>query len=113
MKAIAIFDGMPKNCKECCVRINIESSKAISFCALTGLLLKISELDVIDGMCPLRPFPERKKHNLRNEDEYEVGSVDGWNYCLDEILGEEIEMDAKIFHSVDELFEDLNDGETE
>jgi len=56
MKAIAVFDGMPKNCKECCVRINIESSKAISFCALTGLLLKISELDVIDGMCPLRPY---------------------------------------------------------
>jgi len=80
MKAIAVFDGMPENCKECCVRINIESSKAISFCALTGLLLKISELDVIDGMCPLRPLPYKSV--------WENDYSDGYNACLDEILGE-------------------------
>ena len=85
MKAIAVFDGMPKNCKECCVRINIESSKAISFCALTGLLLKISELDVIDGMCPLRPMPKK----IPFDEAFKMEDYSrGYNACIDEITGE-------------------------
>ena len=94
MKAIAIFNDMPKNCGECCMRICVQGTKYFNFCALTGLLLKGDELDVIDGMCPLRPMPEKMNCEddiiANNISDYvdEIDIRTGWNACIDEILGE-------------------------
>ena len=38
--------------------------------------------------CPLRPMPDRKEEGYPNDD-YTIGKADGWNACLDEIMGEE------------------------
>ena len=37
--------------------------------------------------CDLKPMPEKKEDGYPNDD-YTIGKADGWNACLDEILGE-------------------------
>lgn len=37
--------------------------------------------------CPLKPMPERFEPTILTD--YCLGNSDGWNACIDEILGEE------------------------
>ena len=52
------------------------------------LLKEMNELyDRLNGYkCELIPMPEKKEH--QDEIDYEYGYIDGWNNCLDEIMGE-------------------------
>lgn len=90
MKAIVIVD-MPDSCKKCPLKYFDTGDDAYFGGGTERCVIDGSEISLSGRYddCPLRPLPKRKKHNLGNEDEYEVGSVDGWNYCLDEILGED------------------------
>ena len=92
MKAILIVD-MPDTCEECpCCHIH-ENRNGDVISAECQMWYKgwLEDSFGKPSWCPLKSLPERKKHDLRNEDEYEVGSIDGWNYFIDEILGKENE----------------------
>lgn len=55
-------------------------------------------MDAVSGVpewCPLKPMPQKKKHSEQEdtaeddyEDEYDYWEIEGYNACLDEILGE-------------------------
>ena len=51
------------------------------------LLKETNELyDRLKGYkCELRPMPKTKQHE--EEIDYDYGYIDGWNDCIDEILG--------------------------
>jgi len=70
MKAILVID-MPSNCKDC--------NKLVRKGCLKGDYRKEQRPKV----CPLKPLPQKIEGYI----DYEYG--DGWNACIDEILGEE------------------------
>jgi len=78
MKALAII-GMPSACGSCW------------FCTSYGLcFLGNREVSIYankrDSECPLKPMPQQMK---TDEDDIEEDSYwQGWNDCLDEIMGE-------------------------
>lgn len=90
MKAILVID-MPSDCAECqfCGFGGINLEKYV--CSLTR---EHSEGPHIVG-CPLKPLPQKKHNNggYRVIDGtkwfYDSEHDDGWNACLDEILGAE------------------------
>ena len=82
MKAILVIDLMPKTCKECKYYDDF-------FCHIE----KCCPEDDLgeDGKaiwCPLKPMPNKREVNMTKQNEYEVAVNEGWNACLDEILGE-------------------------
>ena len=82
MKAILVID-MPKNCGDCRLFMNNGNS---CWCAKTGYDTTSSSMP---NNC-LRPIPKKIEapeiYELWNTDnEY----INGWNDCLNEILGEE------------------------
>ena len=90
-KAMLIMD-MPSSCGEC------------EFCIETGEDRHVCEQKVIDGLCkridyavenymyekptwcPLREVPQKKEYNHYQE-VYEQLKIEGYNACIDEILG--------------------------
>lgn len=75
MKAILVIDKMPKNCDEC--RLNIEG-----ICSAT-------DERIYSIRCPLKPLPQKMNRFPKKG----VGVIppfyaDGWNNCIDELLGE-------------------------
>lgn len=96
-KALLVMD-MPKDCLHCKMRhvIYCESGKGYQQCGLNtdGYALEsfFKEDDLKDGWispkCPLKPIPRKKECDLLS-----VGSKiriwrEGWNACIDKILGE-------------------------
>ena len=84
MKAILVID-MPEDCNGCLCLEDEErycrgDEKYFRYC---GLGNKKPE------WCPLRPLPKKKEpfYDI-NEGDYDK-RIDGWNDCLDEILGEQ------------------------
>jgi hypothetical protein len=57
--AVIISDmNMPKSCKQCPVCMEVRDTFA--YCMLLGFQLKLSELDLKDGYCPLKSTDEIK-----------------------------------------------------
>lgn len=79
-KAILVID-MPDSCRRCMCYVLGESN---NFCSVT-------KFAIFDGStkphhCPLKPVPERMEGN--DSVYYQWGNYeDGWNHCIDEILG--------------------------
>lgn len=86
MKAILVTD-MPDNCMECDVKFRDWQTHC---CAGDDEKREVWEY-AINGTkpdwCPLREMPERE-HDADLWDDYYRGVEDGWNNCIDEILGE-------------------------
>lgn len=77
MKAILVID-MPSNCKDC--------NKLVRKGCLKGDYRKEQRPKV----CPLKPIPEKKDYtgfSSQGYSEYEARYCDGYNDCIDEILG--------------------------
>ena len=93
-KAILIVD-IPKSCDDCQLKV-LESDLFYTTYACqnatceTEDILKTTKYEM---NCPLKPLPKIKqkiKELPQYTKEYEAyckGEVDGWNLCLDEILG--------------------------
>ncbi len=83
-KATLIID-MPNSCIECpfCNEENNSCLAYMNFKAQTIILLAKGQKKAI--WCPLKPLPKQAKCYPANQEPY----WDGWNDCLDEILGEE------------------------
>ena len=93
-KAILVLDEMPENCMECPLRFKDgDTDDWFRFrCHMsTDQIPKEGKLN----NCLLKPLPEKKHNNggYRVIDGiewfYDSEHDDGWNDCIDEILGEE------------------------
>ena len=96
MKAISVID-MPKKCVECSLA---NRDTIVEFCKITGKEIPIifssnEEYEEIrNDDCPLKPMPQRRYslecgdsdgNRWKEPSEYD----NGYNACIDEILGEE------------------------
>lgn len=103
-KAILILDKMPKSCLECEILDNDELT-------CIGMKVEYGNLNNRQTWCPLKPLPQKKEakeikhfsdfvyvkteYDLITNDivgkiKYDVETIfnEGYNSCLDEILGE-------------------------
>lgn len=76
-KVIAVLNEMPKSCMSC----NL-SSMCGSFCSIIGDTY--AQIGDRSEECPLKPLPKQTICYPVNQEPY----WDGWNDCIDEILGE-------------------------
>lgn len=91
MKAILVLDKMPKSCKECRLCYN-----GID-CVINGWVVFADEGQTNrSSRCPLKPLQEKLDSTLiaLQRGEYEVSAelfyqVEGYNRCIERILGEE------------------------
>ncbi len=95
-KAALVID-MPKSCEECRLKYLDTGDDAyfgmnVYRCVLDGA--EINRNERWDD-CPLRPLPQKKTYEEPTcLEDYKVSQMlvmanaDGWNACLDEILGE-------------------------
>ena len=84
-KSILIIDT-PLRCYDC---PSYKGSIRGEMCYVAGNTLTTSELfDTTKkpDWCPLRPVPEKQIYYTFND--YDNASMDGWNSCINEILGE-------------------------
>lgn len=93
-KAILILDKMPECCEECRL-INSHYDNEYgwqTYCG--GDYHRIKEKDK-KYFCPLKPLPQKKHNNGGyrvidgTEWFYDSEHDDGWNDCIDTLLGEE------------------------
>lgn len=82
MKAILVID-MSKKCDDC--PLMFENDCGIT---QTHMQLKYGELYYPKpSWCPLKPLPNKIELGYPCE-KYDEGYSDGWNDCIDDILGE-------------------------
>lgn len=98
MKAILILDEMPSRCEECpCYQseMNYETIE-YRYCGRDGHVVSWNDSPKYDS-CPLKPLPQKNKYDVEKyatvdyENDVTLGHYlnNGWNDCIDEILGEE------------------------
>lgn len=75
MKAVLVID-MPNNCEEC---------EIIYFQGHGGSICDSGDWSKRPSWCPLKPLPQKVEMDMN---EYYEGMADGWNACIDELLGE-------------------------
>ena len=77
MKAILVID-MPETCDDCPL-----TEWAGGYCRLAGMFVAEDERP---SWCPLKPMPQKMRTDANDieEDSY----WQGWNSCLEEIMGE-------------------------
>ena len=86
-KAVLVMD-MPENCKDCIMSIQSQEKHTGQFClrCIYTPTIMIDKSGEKTDWCPLRPLPEKKeKYSLMGDNS--AGRVDGFNDCIDEILG--------------------------
>ena len=82
-KTILIMD-MPIDCADCiCSKIILGPSES-GRCLKTGEIF--DDWGKRQDWCPLREVPEKESKSCCSDD-YDDGYVDGYNDCIDEILG--------------------------
>lgn len=75
MKAILVLDEMPKSCANCRLKRGL-------FCGESGNSLHdYVNINLKPSWCPLKPLPSK---DFWHKKDY----ADGWNACIDELLGE-------------------------
>lgn len=87
-KAMLIMD-MPSSCLDCpCSKFNPNIKTECRWqCEANGMELSDIDLDIERPiLCPLRECPEKKEYNYEQE-VYEQLKIEGYNACIDEILG--------------------------
>ena len=80
MKAILVKD-MPSGCINCKL-YDYPSSR----CFVNGKFQNDISEDYKPDWCPLKPMPYNLKNQI-GDTEWQDGFVDGFNSCIDEILG--------------------------
>jgi len=90
MKTIAIVD-MPKCCRECSLFLELKNGygDVVNMkCCLDGFGIESYDFDEERGKkCPLRPMPEKLDFWTAPSGFYDE-TIDGWNWCIEEITGE-------------------------
>ena len=83
MKAMLIID-MPSSCGKCKISSKVKSRYQVRCPILKKLVCKFE--NCIPNDCPLRKCPKEKDENSAI-DELEYYEAQGYNACIDEILG--------------------------
>ena len=90
MKAIIVIDKMPKKCLDCEL-IWDEMNNGIVRCSNGRMLDEADIYKEKPSWCPLRPMPEKMTLNGAMNVGYGTDGFayrNGWNACIDELLGE-------------------------
>ncbi len=88
-KTILVLNEMPSSCVECPCRTKNLKDEYVCNC-----LYEDNKLNLYHMMhkrpqwCPLKELPEKQVRDYPEYDRYVTGWDDGWDACLDEILGE-------------------------
>ena len=88
-KAILVIN-MPCSCADCDIRFTDE------YTDWRPVNIEENQTDVFDcannftkpDWCPLKALPEKQVRDYPEYDKYITGYDDGWDACIDEILGE-------------------------
>lgn len=88
VKAILVLNEMPKNCLECPLGKNM--SIAIETCIQCpiGKCAIDAETEIRPDWCPLKPMPNKNTKQYSDGYKYGKGYQNGYNACIDEILGD-------------------------
>lgn len=86
-KAILVLDEMPGSCYECDF---LDDDGDYPMCRITTEVCGYSFKTYKNKMnkCPLKQLPKKHVRDYPGYDGYITGWDDGWDACLDEILGE-------------------------
>lgn len=89
MKSILIFDT-PTRCYDCPLYTSIDDADEYGFCDDRNILKQKEAQEKIrfdrkPTWCPLKDLPQKVEMDMN---EYYEGMADGWNACLEEIIGE-------------------------
>ena len=88
-----IVTTMPASCGECACWIGAGESDKGNICCLTEAGVKeYVAKETKPDWCPIKPLPEKMDYQTRHGLLQEQIMV-GWNMCIDEILGEEMQDD--------------------
>lgn len=88
-KSVLVIDA-PENCISCSIsRDCSDILGTCAFCPITGKCVFGKDAEMIPEWCPLKPLPEYK--SMEKPGEYEYGEMHGWNRCIDEITGGEVD----------------------
>lgn len=82
-KAILVLDEMPRYCEAC--PFCYDKYHEGSWCDL--LNEPVPQWERFE-YCPIKELPEKQVRDYPEYDRYITGYDDGWDACLDEILGE-------------------------
>lgn len=90
MKSILIIDT-PTRCFDCPLFTDDEDDCHYGFCDNRNILKQKEAQEKVrfnekPTWCPLRPLPQKIYAVYRGD--YEYGVADGWNACVDVIVGE-------------------------
>ena len=88
MKAILVLNDMPSKCRDCqfYYQTHDESDDYVSKCEVLNDMTIDGFIDKYSG-CPLKPAPSKK--DVKNAKTMtDLGWIDGYNACIDEILGD-------------------------
>lgn len=83
-KAVLVME-MPPNCYVC--ELQCRNVVGLFVCAIGR-----NNADYCSGRpdyCPLRELPEYITEPIDVEEEYSKGTMDGWNGCIDAIIGDQ------------------------
>lgn len=86
MKAILVLE-MPSSCLDCPLGKNMSIPLETCIQCPLGKCAIDEETKTIPNWCPLKPMIEKKDRNKVVGD-YLRGRCDGYNACIDEILGD-------------------------
>ena len=75
----------PKTCNSC----DLCGGTFHCFCKVNHR--DIEDLSIKPDWCPLRPLPEKKEEEKYWRGEHELSWIQGWNACIDEITGGEVD----------------------
>lgn len=95
-KAILLLDEMPVRCIDCPYMYVVKNPHISEYCKAIidkGFYPKIENVSERPKWCPLKPIPKKRKLPADMVDYTNYGEepwfTDGYNACIDEILGEE------------------------
>lgn len=99
MKAVLVLNDMPEKCINCplCRVLDEDDFESVAMaCKIIGYQ---EDFEKKPENCPLKEMPKEKEvpfadklmfiTELSKEDTYNIGKAEGWNDCLDNILGKE------------------------
>ena len=88
MKAILVLNEMPKNCLECPLGKNMNIAIETCIQCPLGKCVIDEEVMTRPDWCPLKELPDKITSWKGKSTNYQQGHRDGYNACIDEILGD-------------------------
>lgn len=79
----------PERCEDCPC-IGISAGCHVGYCKLAGKINSDYHVKIIPDWCPLMDLPEKDNGDYP-ANTVDAGFAEGWNQCIDEITGGEVD----------------------